>query len=111
MNCDKNQTEEQELSWEDAGLRFIRDIGRMNLSEIPGIVITDEERTNWLLKHKFIPTADEMSDSTFMQALNLEEMPMVKNAVVKGDFETARLELKNHFQKKPVKCSCRVVHI
>ncbi|MCD6334766.1 MAG: alginate lyase family protein [Candidatus Latescibacteria bacterium] len=101
MNCDKNQTEEQALSWEDAGLRFTRDIGRMNLSEIPGIVITDEERNNWLSKHKFIPTADEMSDSAFMQALELEKMPTVNNAVVKGDFETARLELRNHFQKKP----------
>ena len=97
-----NQKQEQDLSWEDARLRFVREIARMNLSHIPGIVLSNEEKDDWLRMHEFIPTADEMSDSTFFQTLKLEEMPTMRDAVVKGDFETARLELKEFFQKKPV---------
>jgi len=97
-----NQKQEPDLSWEDARLKFVRDIGRMNLSQIPGIALSDEEKDDWLRMHEFIPTADEMSDSTFFQTLKLEQMPTVNDAVVKGDFETARLELKKYFQKKPV---------
>jgi len=97
-----NQKQEPELSWEDARLKFVREIGRMNLSQIPGIVLTDEERNDWLRMHEFIPTAEEMSDSAFFQTLKLEQMPTVNDAVVEGDFKTARLELKEYFQKKPV---------
>ncbi|MCD4769249.1 MAG: hypothetical protein K8R35_03680, partial [Bacteroidales bacterium] len=93
---------EQELSWEDDRLRFVREIGRMNLSQIPGIVLTDEEKDNWFKMHEIIPTADEMSDSTFFQMLQLEEMPKVRDAVVTGDFKTAGLEYKEFFQKKLV---------
>ena len=81
MSCGKYQ--KQELSWEDARLRFVRDNGRMNLSQIPDIVFTDEERNNWLRMHEFIPTANEISDGNFLQTLNLEEMPMEKKSTKK----------------------------
>jgi hypothetical protein len=93
------QKQKQEESWEDARLKFVRDIGRMNLSQIPGIVLTDEEKDDWLRMHEFIPTAEEMNDSTFFQMLQMEEMPRVKDAVVKNDFETARIELRKYYQQ------------
>lgn len=101
-NCGQKQEQESEkkLSWEDDRLRFVREIGRMNLSQIPGIILTDEEKDDWLRMHEFIPTSGEISDSAFFQMLRLEEMPMVKNAVAKGDLETAHRELKNYFQEK-----------